>query len=136
MRGFTTAPEAQTNHERFDFMARRAHEYVIRIAFHRLVSGRPKQAYQTLDETWPRWDGQRIEDQIEVARIMAEPLNSEYVSRRLLLTKLFIDPVASVWSATRKLPRGKQNPAGGPGLGMPDLPGPAIPLFVPLRASR
>jgi hypothetical protein len=62
--GFKTAQEAEMNHEPFDEMASRTHEYVIRITFCYLVSGRPEQAWRTLDEMWPLWDRRRIKNEI------------------------------------------------------------------------
>jgi len=62
--GFKTASEAELDHEPFDEMAGSMHNYVIRIAFCYVVSGRPEQAWETLDEMWPKWDRQRIKDEI------------------------------------------------------------------------
>ena len=62
--GFKSAAEAEMDHEPFDEMASSMHNYVIRIAFYYVVSGRPEQAWQTLDEMWPKWDRLRIKDEI------------------------------------------------------------------------
>ena len=80
--GFKTADEAEMNHEQFDEMAGQAHEYVIRMTFYYLVSGRPEQAWQTLDEMWPLWDRPRIKNEIleRLKRSRADGI-LKYVSR-------------------------------------------------------
>lgn len=62
--GLKTGSEAEENHKPFDEMASRVHEFVIRIAFYYVISGRPQQAWQTLDEMWPQWDRQRLKNAI------------------------------------------------------------------------
>jgi hypothetical protein len=64
LRGFKTASQAEMNHEAFDEVASRAHEYVLRMAVYYLFSGRQGQAWQTLDEMWPLWDRERIKSDI------------------------------------------------------------------------